>query len=359
MSLELSDEQRALLIEAYRERLQLMPTSTYPLPPTLQTLRLLTERHLLHIPFENLSLHTAPVKSEESIATAPEPAVVLSLDSLMDKLLYRQRGGCCLELNGLFRMLLGALGFPSTRLVPCWVYAGPERGHGGKKFKFRTVPSHFMILVEIPQDSSYLVDVGLGEPPLEPLEYATASINQVQKTCEGMTSRIVWDPRGTWTDGKGLQRTCLLLEWLRGTTWVPRLQWDVHNAPLTLKPPSPTDNIALTRLDNCGPTLESFRYVIGILTSDKSSFARKAIVCRLTRDEKITLSGRTLKVTSPRFTGCTGTDTHELHQTCTQLDTNREVANVLQERFGITLDTQELNLVTSDEFSNTPLWDHL
>jgi arylamine N-acetyltransferase len=374
------------LIEAYRERLHLSPST--PLTPTLATLRLLTERHLQYIPFENLSMHLEPTTSESNASDTgdTEPPVVLCPDRLIGKILLRRRGGCCLELNGLFRMLLDALGYPTTSFVPCWVYAGRERGHGSKKAKFRTKQSHFVILVSIlhpnqrPDSdttttatssscssciSSYIVDVGLGEPPLGPLVYSHDMLYKAQETPDAMKSRIVWDPRGTWVDGQGRQRKCILLEWLvRGQqnqesssndkVWEPRLQWDVHDAPLE------NDN-AISSLSS-RPTalattsrssLESFRYVIDILTEKKSSFARKIIVCRLTRTDKVTLSGRTLKITSNRF----GAD--DQRQTIVELDTE-ELMTVLKERFGIILQkTEQLCLVASDGSSNSKLWDHL
>lgn len=359
-----SEEQRARLIQAYRDRLHLNhdtqqeddttsghddANDSSSLPPTLDTLRLLAERHLQYIPFENLSLHMKP----PSLKTGKKqpPPVVLSMDELIDKLLVHRRGGCCLELNGLFCLLLDALGY-TTRLVPCWVFAGQERGHASKKPKFRTRQSHFVILVQIPDNNCrrYMVDVGLGEPPLGPLEYGTDAITQEQDTSDGMKSRIVWDPRGAWVDGKGKERKCVLLEWWLGEAkgWEPRLQWDVNDAPLVC-----LDNGASATATE-GPTLESFRYVIDILTSKKSSFACKVIVSRLTRTQKITLSGRTLKVTSPRF----GADRR---QVCTDLCSPSEVAAVLKEHFGIVLcgDTQELCFAASEESANTKLWDHL
>jgi arylamine N-acetyltransferase len=378
------------LIEAYRERLHLSPST--PLTPTLATLRLLTERHLQYIPFENLSMHFESTTSKSSASdTDIEPPVVLSPDRLIDKILVRRRGGCCLELNGLFRMLLDALGYPTTTFVPCWVFAGQERGHGSKKAKFRTKQSHFVILVSIlhpntttstascnstgtsmdTSNCSYIVDVGLGEPPLGPLVYSHDMLDQAQETPDAMKSRIVWDPRGTWVDGQGRQRKCILLEWLvhgpqenQGKSgsvsekvWEPRLQWDVNDAPLdhdnacstvSSRPP--------TALSTSGRSLESFRYVIDILTEKKSSFARKIIVCRLTRTEKMTLSGRTLKITSNRF----GADNVDQRQTIVELNSEQEVMTILRERFGIVLQkAEQLCLVKSDGSSNSKLWDHL
>ncbi|HKO85179.1 MAG TPA: arylamine N-acetyltransferase, partial [Actinomycetota bacterium] len=62
------------------------------------TLRELQLRHLLTVPFENLSIHLG------------EP-IVLDPEALVDKLVQRRRGGFCYELNGAFATLLAALGF--------------------------------------------------------------------------------------------------------------------------------------------------------------------------------------------------------------------------------------------------------
>jgi arylamine N-acetyltransferase len=389
------------LIEAYRERLHLSPST--PLTPTLATLRLLTERHLEYIPFENLSMHLEPPTKESNVSdNDTEPPVVLSRDRLIEKILVRRRGGCCLELNGLFRMLLDALGYPTTAFVPCWVFAGRERGHGSKKPKFRTKQSHFVIFVSIlhhnqrpgpgpdsdnivtctsscssdsstsNSTSSYIVDVGLGEPPLGPLVYSHDMLGKAQETPDAMQSRIVWDPRGAWVDGQGRTRKCILLEWLvhgqpqnqeesssSDKVWEPRLQWDVLDAPLEqdgTSSVSPVSSRPTALAATSGPSLESFRYVIDILTERKSSFSRKIIVCRLTRTEKMTLSGRTLKITCDRF----GADNVDQRQTIVELDTEQEVMTVLKQRFGIVLEkTEQLCLVKSDGSSNSKLWDHL
>jgi N-hydroxyarylamine O-acetyltransferase len=75
-------------------------------PPRAEaaTLRELQLRHLLTVPFENLSIHLG------------EP-IVLDPEALVDKLVHRRRGGFCYELNGAFATLLAALGFRVTLLA--------------------------------------------------------------------------------------------------------------------------------------------------------------------------------------------------------------------------------------------------
>ena len=69
-----------------------------------ETLRRLQLRHLLTVPFENLSIHLG------------EP-IDLTEAALVDKLVRRLRGGFCYELNGAFAVLLSALGFRVTLLA--------------------------------------------------------------------------------------------------------------------------------------------------------------------------------------------------------------------------------------------------
>jgi arylamine N-acetyltransferase len=323
------------LIDLYRSRLDL-PLDV-PLAPTFETLALLTERHLEHIPFENISMHLLD-------KVADEPIVSLNRDKMIHKLLIRRRGGCCLELNGLMQLLLQDLGYQSVTLVPCWVYAGPERGHQSKKCKFRVQQTHFFLLVKVENGEQFMVDVGIGEPCLHPLRYGASMLGEEQMTPEGMKSRIVWDPRGPWKDGQGRKRQCLLLEWwlddLRG--WEPRLQWDVTDAPLDCMEPTP------------GPSLQSFQHVIPILTHEMSSFARKLIVCKLTRNKKVSLSGRILKITSPRL----GPDSK---QDISGPFSEEDVYALLETEFGIVLagGDRRLNLAHADNPANNHLWKHL
>ena len=202
---EPSLEPEPSLDELYRKRLGISPDAQ--LPPDGVTLCTLVEKHLGSIPFENLSMHGAHRSDDE-------PLVPLTLPSLREKILKRNRGGCCFELNGLLGHYLLNLGYPVVRLVPCWVYAGPERGHNARKAKFRTNQTHAFLLVRTAGGESFVADVGLGEPPLHALHYNEDMLNIEQMTPEGMKSRIVREKR-TWIDGDGVVRRCLRLEWWR------------------------------------------------------------------------------------------------------------------------------------------------
>jgi N-hydroxyarylamine O-acetyltransferase len=115
--------------------------------PTLETLRALHHRHLESVPFENLDIH------------ARRP-IVLDEAAFFDKVVRRHRGGFCYELNGLFAVLLRALGFQVTylsgRVSPDGVHpSGPEFDH--------------LVLEVSLEGASWLVDVGFGEGFSEPL----------------------------------------------------------------------------------------------------------------------------------------------------------------------------------------------
>ncbi|GAX09419.1 arylamine N-acetyltransferase [Fistulifera solaris] len=302
-------------IDAYCRRLRI---DERPIEPTIETLQLLTERHLQYIPFENISMHLADEK-------AP---VVLEREKLLHKILIQQRGGCCLELNGAYGILLQELGY-RVQFVSCWVYAGAERGHASKKAKFRVQQTHFVLLVQPPKDTKkFLVDVGLGEPPCHPLPYI---LNQKTTTPDGMQSRIAEDPRGSWKDGSGRERKCHILEWFNNNAWEPRLQWDAHDAVLD------------TNLFDASSSLLRYQYVVPILTHPKSTFSRKLIVCLLNRDEKLTLSGWTLKRTSPRFGNSI--------ITTKSVESQNDLRKILR--------LSDLTVNRSNEHHAGKIWDHL
>ena len=78
-----------------------------PAAPTAAALRSLHRRHLLTVPFENLSQHCGG----RSTRATPD------LRPAYDKIVDRRRGGFCYENNGLFAWLLTRLGFEVTLLA--------------------------------------------------------------------------------------------------------------------------------------------------------------------------------------------------------------------------------------------------
>ena len=116
-----------------------------PLEPSAETLRRLQVAHLLAVPFENLSIHSA------------EP-IILDDEALFRKVVERQRGGFCYELNGLFAALLRALGFEVTMLS---AQVADDEGGFGPDF------DHMALMVTAGE--RWLVDVGFGDSFIEPL----------------------------------------------------------------------------------------------------------------------------------------------------------------------------------------------
>ena len=129
-------------IRAYLRRIGLEA----PVRPDARNLARLHRRHLQTVPFENLSIHLS------------EP-IDLSEAALYDKIVRRQRGGFCYELNGLFAELLRRLGYRVTLLS-----AGVAKDSGG----FGPEYDHLLLLVEL--DRRWLVDVGFGENFKSPID---------------------------------------------------------------------------------------------------------------------------------------------------------------------------------------------
>ncbi|HYP54003.1 MAG TPA: arylamine N-acetyltransferase, partial [Pyrinomonadaceae bacterium] len=116
-----------------------------PRDVSADTLRRLHAAHMLSVPFENLSIHSA------------EP-VVLEDGALFEKIVGRRRGGFCYELNGLFAALLRALGFDVSMLS-----AGVARPDGDFGPDF----DHMALMVTLGE--RWLADVGFGDSFREPL----------------------------------------------------------------------------------------------------------------------------------------------------------------------------------------------
>jgi N-hydroxyarylamine O-acetyltransferase len=168
-------------VKRYLKRLNLEGS----IVPDLENLRKLQRAHMLNVPFENIDVHYGiPVE--------------YSLESFYRKIVVRNRGGYCYELNGLFHCLLTSLGYDAALVSGLVV---------GKK-DFVTEFEHVAILVDV-EDRKWLVDVGFGDGPLTPLLLAPGRIQKdhySENASAGNNYRIVDD---VVIDGKrhfGLER---------------------------------------------------------------------------------------------------------------------------------------------------------
>ncbi len=210
---------------AYLSRIG-MPTQVGP--PNVALLRELHLCHLRSVPFENLSIHLG------------EP-IILTDDALVDKIVWRRRGGFCYELNGAFAALLDGLGFRVSR------HAARVFDDGRLGIPF----DHLAVIVDL--DEEWLVDVGFGRHTHYPL-------------------RLDWPDEQDDPGGK-----FLILD-------APDADVDVLR-----------DGTPQYRMERRARALDDFR--IGAWwnsTSAESHFTRSLTCSLLTADGRLTLSGNRL-----------------------------------------------------------------
>ncbi|MFJ8920007.1 arylamine N-acetyltransferase [Streptomyces sp. NPDC102415] len=217
--------------DAYLERIG----AARPSRADAAALRELQVRHLMAVPFENLSIHLGE-------------DIVLEEAKLVDKIVTRRRGGFCYELNGAFAALLRALGFRVT-LLQARVF-----GDGGRL----GIPYDHVALRVGTDDATgpWLADVGFGDHALHPLEL------------EARTEQV--DPCGRFRLREAPQGD---LDLLRDGSRQFRLD---------LRPRVPADFRAGAWYHR---------------TSPDSHFSRSLICSRRTEDGRVTLRGRTLITT--------------------------------------------------------------
>ncbi|WP_435178119.1 arylamine N-acetyltransferase family protein [Halorussus sp. AFM4] len=117
--------------------------------PDLDALRTLQRAHVTSVPFETLAVTGDPHGPGDG------EGVTLTLPHLYEKVVERERGGFCFELNGLFGWLLAELGFDADRIA-----AGMLSDDGDP----RPPANHHAHLVTL--DRPYVVDVGCGVPTM-------------------------------------------------------------------------------------------------------------------------------------------------------------------------------------------------
>ena len=169
--------------------------------PTLETLRALHFAHTMAVPFENLTVLSG------------DP-VLIDLPSVQEKIVGRNRGGYCFEVNGLFAAVLRALGFSVTTLIGRVRWKAPE--------EIETNRSHMMSLVNLPE-GRFLADIGFGGITMTgPVPFVT---DKVLATPHEPRRFLACDVQGT----AGFELQALL-----GDTWAPVYRF-------TLEPNGPQD----------------------------------------------------------------------------------------------------------------------
>ncbi|WP_313693835.1 arylamine N-acetyltransferase family protein [Halorarum halobium] len=119
--------------------------------PDLDAIERLQTAHVRSVPFETLAVTGHPFDGSDDGA-----GVVLDLPHLYEKIVERERGGFCFELNGLAHALLADLGVDVDRVAARVV---GDDGTG------RPPANHHANVVE-PDGRRYLVDVGMGVPTM-------------------------------------------------------------------------------------------------------------------------------------------------------------------------------------------------
>lgn len=205
--------------------------------PTINTLSALQVTHLKTVPFENLDIHNH---------------VPIDFLNSFDKIVGRNRGGFCYELNFLFYGMLNDLGY-DTSLISARVF-DKEKGYGPEF-------DHMAILVTTNQQE-YLVDVGFGEFAFHPLKL---ELDQEMN-----------DPRGVFRI-KNFENDYLLVE----------------KRDLTS---SFTPEYIFTRQERHPDEFNDMCHFHQ--TSEQSHFTRKRMCSLPNEDGRITLTGNTLKITT-------------------------------------------------------------
>ena len=115
---------------------------------SVENLKKLQSNNLKRFAFENLDMHM-------------NRKIVFSLQDSYDRLMNRNRGGYCLQLNPVFGWLLKELGY-LVKFMPCYIY------NVGFK-KWNRLPIHCIISVNL-NNKLFYVDVGTSRSLKEPLE---------------------------------------------------------------------------------------------------------------------------------------------------------------------------------------------
>lgn len=140
--------------DAYLDRIGCTDLRAETASPDHETLQRVLSAHIRTVPFENLAIGGHPHDDVDG------DGVSLRLPDLYEKIVDRERGGFCFELNGLFTWLLRELGYDTDRCAARVVSDAESLG--------RPPANHHTTVVHL--DQPYLVDAGTGTPkPRDPI----------------------------------------------------------------------------------------------------------------------------------------------------------------------------------------------
>jgi N-hydroxyarylamine O-acetyltransferase len=131
--------------------------------PTLEFVSYMMQCHLFSIPFENLDVQAGKV-----VSLIPE--------EIVDKIVYRNRGGYCYEVNGLLTMALQELG------IACYFTSARSMTYATKRPR-----THLVVIAKI-EGRSYLLDTGFGSHGIRlPMDLSQTNQEIVQ---DGQTYKL-------------------------------------------------------------------------------------------------------------------------------------------------------------------------
>lgn len=149
----------------------------------IASLRALHQQHVFNVPFETLDIHN-------------KVPIILSIESLFQKVILDKRGGYCYELNTLFHRLLSICGFKVSMISGRILH----RSGYGREFE------HMALMVEL-DGQRWLVDVGYGDFSLQPLAIQPGEVQSDGRTFYQIMDHIVVDGKeylgaAKWNDSK-------------------------------------------------------------------------------------------------------------------------------------------------------------
>lgn len=181
-------------LQAYCQRIQFQGTPS----ADIASLSTLMQQQLQQVPFENLDVQAGKVVS-------------LQAEDIVSKIIQRQRGGYCYEVNGLFAMLLEALGVTYYFVAARPMFYPQER------------PRTHMALIVTLAGQQWLFDLGFGSYGIrEPMR-----LDQLDSSISQSNDRFMLSKLGeeyilkAWVDGEWVTQYGFYLQPQRWIDFLP------------------------------------------------------------------------------------------------------------------------------------------